>query len=54
MFGFRDSDEIFEEFYGAEYRTFEFRRPGVVGRGFIFYGPSGRAYRGEDQEVYPR
>jgi DnaJ-class molecular chaperone len=38
-FGFRSFDEIFRESYGQGYRTFEFRRPGVFGRGFIFFGP---------------
>ena len=31
-FGFRSFDDIFRESYGAGYRTFEFRRPGVFGR----------------------
>ena len=38
-FGFRNSDDIFREFYGSRYQTFTFRRPGVFGRGFVsFYG----------------
>jgi len=37
-FGFRGFDDLGNEFYGKGYRTFEFRRPGVFGRGFIFYG----------------
>lgn len=37
-FGFRHFDEVFREFYGQGYRTFEFRRPGVFGRGFVFFG----------------
>ena len=32
-FGFRGFDEVFRESYGQGYRTFEFRRPGVFGRG---------------------
>lgn len=39
-FGFRGFDEVFKESYGQGYRTFEFRRPGVFGRGFIFFGPA--------------
>jgi DnaJ-class molecular chaperone len=39
-FGFRSFDEVFRESYGPGYRTFEFRRPGVFGRGFIFFGPA--------------
>jgi DnaJ-class molecular chaperone len=38
-FGFRGFEEVFRESYGQGYHTFEFRRPGVLGRGFIFFGP---------------
>jgi curved DNA-binding protein CbpA len=41
-FGFRGFEEVFKESYGPGYQIFEFRRPGVFGRGFIFFGP---AYR---------
>lgn len=41
-FGFRGFEEIFREFYGQSYRTFEFRSPGLWGRGFIFFGPAFR------------
>jgi DnaJ-class molecular chaperone len=42
-FGFRNFNDLFREFYGPGYQTFEFRRPGVSGRGFIFTGfPFGR------------
>jgi len=45
-FGFRGFDEVFKESYGQGYHTFEFRRPGVFGRGFIFFGPGfGRGER---------
>ncbi len=37
-FGFRSFEEVFRESYGQGYRTFEFRRPGASGRGFIFFG----------------
>jgi DnaJ-class molecular chaperone len=47
-FGFRSFDEVFRESYGQGYRTFEFRKPGVFGRGFIFFGPGfGRRYQPE-------
>ena len=47
-FGFRGFDEVFRESYGQGYRTFEFRRHGVFGRGFIFFGPGlGRKKHGE-------
>jgi len=38
-FGFRGFEEVFRESYGRGYQSFEFRRPGVFGRGFIFFGP---------------
>ncbi len=38
-FGFRSFEQVFSESYGQGYRTFEFRRPGASGRGFIFFGP---------------
>jgi curved DNA-binding protein len=37
-FGFRNFNEIFREFYGPGYQTFEFRRPGFFGKGFISRG----------------
>ena len=40
-FGFRGSDEVFKEFYGKGFRTFQYRRPGVFGGGFFFFGPGG-------------
>ena len=44
-FGFRGYDEIFREFYGKGYRTFEFKRPGVFVRGSIFIGGLGHRSR---------
>jgi DnaJ-class molecular chaperone len=56
-FGFRGFDEVFRESYGQGYRTFEFRRPGVFGRGFIFFGPGfGRKNQQEipvSSEIFP-
>ena len=44
-FGFRSFEEIFRESYGKGFQAFEFRRPGVFGRGFIFFSPGfGRGY----------
>ncbi len=37
-FGFRSFEEVFRESYGQGSQTFEFRRPGVSGREFIFFG----------------
>lgn len=44
-FGLRGFEDIFKEFYGAEFRTFEVKKPGVFGGGFIFTGPMGRGRR---------
>jgi len=44
-FGLRGFDDIFKEFYGAEFRTFEVKKPGFFGGGFIFTGPMGRGRR---------
>lgn len=41
-FGLRGFDEIFKEFYGPGYRTFEFKKPGITGGGFFFFGRLGR------------
>jgi DnaJ-class molecular chaperone len=38
MYGFRSADDILGQFYGQGYRSFEFSRPGMFGKGFIFYG----------------
>ena len=35
-FGFRGCEDIFRDFYGPEYQRFEFRRPRVSVRGFVF------------------
>jgi DnaJ-class molecular chaperone len=35
-FGLRGFEEIFRDFYGQGYRSFEFRQPGVFGKGFLF------------------
>ncbi len=52
MFGFRSSEEIFRDFYGSGYQTFEFRKPGLFARGFVFFGPSGRGYGTGEKQVY--
>ena len=40
-FGFRGSDEVFKEFYGKGFRSFQYRRPGMFGGGFFFFGSGG-------------
>jgi DnaJ-class molecular chaperone len=56
-FGFRGFDQVFQESYGQGYRTFEFRQPGLFGRGFIFFGPTYRRdyqpERGRPSEMLP-
>jgi len=42
MYGFRSADEIFSQFYGSGYKTFEFQGSGLFGRGFMFYGMPGQ------------
>jgi DnaJ-class molecular chaperone len=41
-FGLKGFDAIFREFYGTEYRRFEFHRPGFFGRGFVYFSPLSR------------
>jgi DnaJ-class molecular chaperone len=48
-FGFRGFEEIFRESYGQGYGSFEFKRPGLFARGFVFRAPMGR----EDQSAMP-
>jgi DnaJ-class molecular chaperone len=40
-FGLRGFDEIFKDFYGEEFKRFEFHRPGMHGGGFVFTGRFG-------------
>jgi DnaJ-class molecular chaperone len=46
-FGFRGFDDIFREFYGNNYRSFQFKHPGFFAGGFIFSGPYKRGGRGQ-------
>jgi DnaJ-class molecular chaperone len=41
VFGFRGYEDIFREFYGQAYRSFEFKRPGFFAKGFVFSGSLG-------------
>jgi len=41
-FGGRGFDDIFTEFYGKDYKSFEFNKPGTYGRKFVFKGPFNR------------
>lgn len=51
-FGFRGFDDIFKEFYGQGYGSFEFGRPGFFAKGFVFTGPSKKT--DQDQRAFPR
>lgn len=44
-FGFRGYDDIFREFYGKGYRSFQIRRPGFFMAGFFFSGTMGPRLR---------
>jgi curved DNA-binding protein CbpA len=49
-FGFRNFNDVFTEFYGKGYRKFEFSKPGIFGRGFVFFGfPHSGQHRGKFQ-----
>ena len=39
--GLRGFEEIFKEFYGQGYQNYEFRKPGVFARGWVFPGTAG-------------
>ena len=41
-FGVRGFEDVFKEFYGQGFKHFEYRRPGMFGGGFFFFGPFGR------------
>ena len=53
IFDTRGFDEIFKEFYGPGYQTFEFRRPGVFARGFTFRPQAGRGRMGTNPYGMP-
>ena len=49
LHGFRHYEEVFKEFYGPGYRSFEVKRPGMFFKGFVFTGgrsPQPRLRRG--------
>ncbi len=41
LHGFRHYEEVFKEFYGPGYRSFEVKRPGMFFKGFVFTGGRG-------------
>ncbi|MGB8425201.1 MAG: DnaJ domain-containing protein, partial [Desulfobacterales bacterium] len=44
-FGVRGVEDIFKEFYGPGFRSFQFNRPGMFARGFVFTGSGGAGTR---------
>jgi DnaJ-class molecular chaperone len=56
-FGFRSFEEVFRESYAQGGYPFEFQRPGVSGRGFIFFGPGFGKIKGQGipvpSEMFP-
>ncbi len=50
-FGLRGFDEIFKEFYGQGYQSYQFQKPGVFTRGWVFRGPTGN--QGAPQPQFP-
>jgi DnaJ-class molecular chaperone len=46
-FGLGSFEEVFRGAYGQGDRTFEFQRPGVSGRGFVFLGPGFGRVKGQ-------
>jgi DnaJ-class molecular chaperone len=53
-FGFRGYQDIFKEFYGKGYQTFEFKRPGFFMKGFIFSGTLGKRQHRRGQMTFAK
>ncbi len=47
VFGFNRPEDIFSRstFYGHQFRTYQFKGPGFIGKGFFFFGPMSDAYQ---------
>jgi DnaJ-class molecular chaperone len=54
-FGFRGFEDVFRESYGSGYRTFEFRRGNIFGRGFVWSNrmKQGMPLQGMQKGVFP-
>lgn len=52
-FGLRGFEDVFREAYGPGYRTFEFRRGNIFGRGFVWSGRMQQGVRGPQKGVVP-
>ena len=51
-FGFRGYHDVFREFYGKGYQTFQFKRPGFFMGGFVFTGPLGHNKAGKERIAF--
>ena len=54
-FGFRGFEDVFREAYGSGYRTFEFRRGNIFGRGFVWSSgmKQGMPLQGTQKGIFP-
>ena len=52
-FGFRGFEDVFRESYGPGYRTFEFRRGNIFGRGFVWSGHMQQGVQGTQKGIIP-
>ena len=52
-FGFRGFEDVFKEAYGEGYRSFEFKRPGLTARGFVFTGRPRKNWNPQAGKVPP-
>jgi len=54
-FGFRGFEDVFKEVYGSGYRTFEFRRGNIFGKGFMWSGgmKQGLPHQGAQRGIFP-
>jgi DnaJ-class molecular chaperone len=48
-FGVRGFDEIFQDTYGKGFKTFNVKKGGFSGRGFVFFGSTGFGRRGKSK-----
>jgi DnaJ-class molecular chaperone len=54
-FGFRGFEDVFREAYGSGYRTFEFRRGNIFGRGVVWSSgmKQGVTHQGTQKGIFP-
>lgn len=53
LFGFRGFEDVFRESYGPGYRTFEFRRGNIFGRGFVWSGHMQQGVQDTQKGIVP-